>query len=351
VSQTADEGPVTPPEPHAQPRRRWLRRSLIAVAAVLVVALVGVGAYAWTINRQITSNIHRGIELPPVDAPTPTPGAPTPTAGGSPSTQQPRATGVLNYVLLGSDSRNDADPTDGRSDTIMVVHLNEKRTKAYITSFPRDMYVNIPGYGRNKINAAFELGGPTLTVKTLQDLTGTHMDHVVMVDFEGFIDLTNDLGGVTVTNKTAFSSHGYDYPKGKVTIQGKKALWFVRERHALPGGDLDRAENQRDVIKAIVAKGLSAGVISDPAKFSSFVGNLSKHLTVDNSLGNSEIRSTALSLRLDASDIELLQAPLAGFGTANGQSIDIVDSVKMAELGKALREDDMGAYVSKYAQG
>ncbi len=351
MSQTADDGaaaPVPPPAPRrAQPRGKGLRRALIAVAAVLVVALVGVGAYAWNINRQITSNIHRGLVLP-VD--TPTPGAPAPTTSETPTVQQPRETGVLNYVLLGSDSRSDADPADGRSDTIMIVHLNKKRTKAYITSFPRDMYVNIPGYGRNKINAAFELGGPTLTVKTLQELTGAHMDHVVLVDFEGFIDLTNDLGGVTVPNKTAFSSHGYDYPVGKVKIQGKKALWFVRERHALPGGDLSRAENQRNVIKAIVAKGLSAGVISDPAKFSSFVGNLSKHLTVDNSLSDSEIRSTALSLRLDASDIELLQAPLSGFGTANGQSIDVVDQVKMAELGKALQDDEMGAYLAKNPQ-
>lgn len=348
MSQTADDGAAASAEPtgprRQRPRRRWLRRSLIAVAAVLVVALVGVGAYAWTINRQITSNIHRGIELP---ADTPTPGAPA----ASPSAQQPRETGVLNYVLLGSDSRDEDDPSAGRSDTIMVVHLNKKRTKAYITSFPRDMYVNIPGHGRNKINAAFELGGPALTVKTLEDLTGTHMDHVVLVNFEGFVDLTTDLGGVTVENKTPFSSHGYDYPKGKVKIEGKKALWFVRERHSLPGGDLDRAENQRNVIKAIVAKGLSAGVVSDPVKFTSFIGNLSKHLTVDNSLSDSEIRSTALSLRLDAQDIELLQAPLAGFGTLNGQSIDVVDQAKMAELGKALKDDAMGAYLAKYPQG
>ena len=346
MSQTAEDATPAPHQPGGpgRPRRRVLRRVLVAVAAVLVVALVGVGAYAWTINRQITSNIHRGIELP---ADTPTPGAPSP----SPSAQQPRETGVLNYVLLGSDSRDDADPSDGRSDTIMVVHLNKKRTQAYITSFPRDMYVDVPGYGRNKINAAFALGGPTLTVKTLEQLTGTKMDHVVLVNFEGFIDLTSDLGGVTVVNKTAFSSHGYDYPKGKVTIAGEKALWFVRERHALPGGDLARAENQRNVIKAIVAKGLSAGVVSDPAKFTAFIGNLSKHLTVDNSLSDSEIRSTALSLRLDASDIQLLQAPLAGFGNVGGQSIDVVDQVKMAELGKALREDKMADYLEKNPQG
>jgi len=345
VSKTSDDGQPTPVEPTRTTRRRrvW-RRVLIAVAAVLVVALAGAGAYAWTINRQVTSNIHRGIELSPD---TPTPGADS----ASPSAQEPRQTGELNYVLLGSDSRDEADPAEGRSDTIMVVHLNQKRTKAYITSFPRDMYVDIPGHGRNKINAAYELGGPALTVKTLEELTGADMNHVVLVNFEGFIDLTTDLGGVTVPNKTAFSSHGYDYPKGKVKIEGKKALWFVRERHSLPGGDLDRAENQRNVIKAIVAKGLSPAVISDPVKFSSFVGNLSKHLTVDNGLSNAEIRATALSLRLDSKDIELLQAPIAGFGTANGQSIDVVDQAKMAELGKALRNDDMAAYLDKYPQG
>lgn len=348
MSHTAGDEPGAPVERDrtgsGRPRRRWLRRSLIVVAAALVLALVGVGAYAWTINRQVTSNIHRGIDLPGA---TPTPGTPS----TPPSAQQPRETGVLNYVLLGSDSRDKADPSAGRSDTIMVVHLDKKRSKAYITSFPRDMYVDIPGHGKNKINAAFELGGPALTVKTLEELTGAPMNHVVLVNFAGFTDLTTDLGGVTVDNKTAFSSHGYDYPKGKVKIAGKKALWFVRERHSLPGGDLDRAENQRNVIKAVVAKGLSAGVVSDPAKFTSFIGNLSSHLTVDNGLSDSEIRSTALSLRLDAKDIELLQAPLSGFGTANGQSIDVVDQTKMAELGKALRDDDMSAYLDKYPQG
>ena len=96
-------------------------------------------------------------------------------------------------------------------------------------------------------------------MRTLEKLTGVRMDHVVVADFDGFIQLTTDLDGVTVTNKTAFSSHGYDYPKGEITISGEQALWFVRERKQLPRGDLDRAENQRNVIKAIVAKGLSAG--------------------------------------------------------------------------------------------
>ena len=84
------------------------------------------------------------------------------------------------------------------------------------------------------------------------------MDHVVLVDFDGFIQLTDDLDGVTVTNKTAFSSHGHDYPKGEITIQRRAGPVVRPGAQALPRGDLDRAENQRNVIKAIVAKGLSA---------------------------------------------------------------------------------------------
>jgi LCP family protein required for cell wall assembly len=335
-SQPAGASPVGPPR-HA---RRW-PRVMIAVVALLVVVVGAVAVYAYKIDRSLTSNITRGIDLP---ADTPSPGDST-----RPSAAE---TGTLNYVLLGSDSRDPGNDANGRSDSIMVVHLDKARNKAYIVSFPRDMYVAIPGYGKNKINAAYSFGGPALTVRTLEDLTGTRMNHVVLVDFEGFIGLTDDLGGVTVTNKTAFTSHGYDYPKGKVTIAGKKALWFVRERHSLPGGDLDRAENQRNVIKAIVAKGLSADVVANPAMFTTFIGNLAKHLTVDNSLTDADIRRTALSLRLKSQNIELLQAPLDGFGTAaDGQSIDVVDTAKMAELAKALQNDTMDAYLKKYPKG
>jgi polyisoprenyl-teichoic acid--peptidoglycan teichoic acid transferase len=324
------------PEPK---RRRVLPKILVGIAALLV-AVIGAGLlYAATIDRSLTKNLNRGVELP------------TEESSARPP-KEAQETGTLNYVLLGSDSRDPGNQGNGRSDTIMVVHLNAKRTKAYIISFPRDMYVNIPGYGRNKINAAFAFGGPQLAVRTLESLTGVRMDHVVLIDFEGFIRLTEDLHGVTVTNKTAFSAHGFHYPKGKITIAGDEALWFVRERKLLPGGDLDRAENQRNVIKAIVEKGLSAKVISDPATFVTFIGNVAKHLTVDNGLTESEIRRAALSLRLTGKDIELLQAPISGFGTAgDGQSIDVVDTAKMSEMSTALKKDKLADYLKKYPQG
>jgi polyisoprenyl-teichoic acid--peptidoglycan teichoic acid transferase len=324
------------PEPK---RRRVLPKILIGIA-VLLVAVIGAGLlYAASIDRSLTKNLNRGVELP------------TEESSARPP-KEAQETGTLNYVLLGSDSRDPGNEDNGRSDTIMVVHLNAKRTKAYIISFPRDMYVNIPGYGRNKINAAFAFGGPQLAVRTLESLTGVRMDHVVLIDFQGFIRLTEDLQGVTVTNKTAFTAHGFHYPKGKITIAGDEALWFVRERKLLPGGDLARAENQRNVIKAIVEKGLSAKVISDPATFVTFIGNVAKHLTVDNGLTEGEIRRAALSLRLTGKDIELLQAPVSGFGTTgDGQSIDVVDTAKMSEMSTALKKDKLADYMKKYPQG
>jgi LCP family protein required for cell wall assembly len=320
-------------------RHRLLPKILIGVAVLLVVAMAAGLLYAATIDRSLTKNLNRGVELPTDESSLRPP-------------KDAQATGTLNYVLLGSDSRDPENEGNGRSDTILVVHLNAKRDKAYIISFPRDMWVNVPGYGRNKINAAFAFGGAPLAVGTLEDLTGVRMDHVVLIDFEGFIRLTEDLDGVTVTNKNAFSSHGIDYPEGKITIAGEEALWFVRERKLLPGGDLDRAENQRNVIKAIVQKGLSAQVISDPGTFISFLGNVAKHMTVDNDLSDAEIRRTALSLRLTGKDIELLQAPISGFDTTGGgQSIDVVDAAKMAELAQAMKQDKLSEYVKKYPQG
>ena len=331
---------ATPPEGR---RSRGVLPMVLVGVVVLLVAVLGVGVfYAVSIDRSLSRNLNRSDTLP----------GDSPSRPGEPARPpaDPAAKGALNYVLLGSDSRN-PDEGNGRSDSILVAHLNRDRTKAYLISFPRDMWVPIPGYGRNKINAAYAFGGPKLTVRTLEGLLDTRMDHVVMIDFAGFIQLTEDLGGVTVPNKTAFRSHGFSYPKGQITIKGEEALWFVRERKQLPGGDFDRAENQRNVVRAILAKALSPAVVANPARFSRIVGGLAKHMTVDSSLTNEEIQSTALSLRLTGSDIVLLQAPVSGVDTsADGQSIDVVDEKRMAELAGALRTDTVDEYAKKYRE-
>jgi LCP family protein required for cell wall assembly len=324
------------------PRRKrpWLVL-LIAVAALVVVgSLAAAALYIVSIDRAVNQNLQRGTQQLPAE---------TPTAAGE-EPRPPKTDGkAVNYVLLGSDSRVTTDASQGRSDVLMVMHLAGDRKSAYVISFPRDMYVPIPGHGKNKINAAFAFGGPQLTVRTVEGLVDTRMDHVALIDFEGFINLTEQLGGVTVYNKYPSVSQGYRFPVGNITVRGEEALAYVRERKQLPHGDLDRAERQRVVLQAIIAEGLAKETISNPLKFVSFVRGVSRYVTVDDQLTESELRKTALSLRLKPGDIQSLQAPISGFGTSpTKQSIDIVDEKKLKELAKALRTDQMDKYVAKY---
>lgn len=323
-------------------KRHWPRRLLISFIILIAVIVVAGGLYALSIDRSLHNNLNRANNMPPE----------TPTAPGeSPRPRRNSDDRSVNVVLIGSDSR-DPSAARGRSDALMIIHLAGDRRSAYIISFPRDMYVNIPGRGKNKINAAYSWGGPALTVATLEQLTGVRMDHVAQVNFTGFINLTNTLGGVTIDNPHAFSAQGYDFPKGEITIQGKKALAFVQERHSLPNGDLDRAANQRRVVQAILAKGLSAGTITNPLKFTQFVSGVAQNVIVDNQLTDSAIRDLALSLRMTPGDVKQLQAPSSGFATVPGVgAVVLVDQAKMKELSRALRQDDVGAYVKKHPGG
>ena len=125
---------------------------------------------------------------------------------------------------------------------------------------------------------------------------------------------------------------------------------FVRERHAFGAdGELQRAENQRNVLKAILAKGLSPEVISDPFQFTDFLGNAAKRIKVDKSLSNAELRATAASLRMKPSGITLLTAPVGKQPIVRGGvRVNTIDTAKLAELTQALRQDTMAEYVKKY---
>jgi anionic cell wall polymer biosynthesis LytR-Cps2A-Psr (LCP) family protein len=159
-----------------------------------------------------------------------------------------------------------------------------------------------------------------------------------MIDFQGFMKLTQDLGGVTVTNRKSFSR----FPEGPITLSGADALDYVR--YGDPG-ELQRAENQRNVLKAILAKGLSTGVVADPARFTTFLGNAVKRIQVDKTLTNAEVRSTALSIRMTPKDITLISLPLENERKIKGQRVYPVNRVQLDQLRQALRKDTMAAYV------
>ena len=332
-----------PTRPRRRTRRRWLPLVLIALALLLVGALGAGFLYAASVDRTVNDNLQRERVLP-AETPAgpgarPRPKKATPANGGGEA---------MNYVLIGSDVKNGGI---SRSDALMVLHLPADRREAYLISFPRDLWVPVPGRGRNKINAAYAFGGAELTVRTLEGLLDVRMDHVAQVDLDGFIGLTTELGGVRVYNKHPSASYGHTFPVGWITISGYEAETYVRERKQLPRGDLDRAERHRAVVQAILTKGLSGDTVKNPRRFLAFTSGVAKHVTVDEELTADVLRKTALSLRLTPGDIASVQAPVARFGrSADGQSIDIVDEAKMKAMAKALREDRMADYVRAYPE-
>lgn len=313
---------------------RGTRRAVLVLLSLVVALVLALGAavafYLGHVNSAL-DKIHRDSTL----LPTSNASSPTTTADHDP----------ITFVIMGSDSRTDS-AGDGRSDVLMVAYLTGDRKHLYLISFPRDMWVSIPGHGEAKINAAYAFGGSALTVQTLESLTNVKMDHVVVMDFQGFIDLTNTLGGVTVNNEHAGTWMGYTFPAGQITVQGEQALAFVRERYDLPNGDLDRARRQREVITAIMAKVASKETLTDPQKFADVTSTLAGYMTVDSSLNPGELWTIARSLKFTGGDgVRQLQAPLSGYGTsADGQSYDVVDQAGLAELSKAMATDQLDAY-------
>jgi polyisoprenyl-teichoic acid--peptidoglycan teichoic acid transferase len=315
---------------------------LVSFASILVLSLVGGVVYVASIDRSVNQSLHRSTEFPPD----------TPSQPGQTPRPPEAKHGAQNYLILGSDSRDRGNPGAGRSDVLMLAHLSGDRQTAALISLPRDMWVNIPGHGKNKINAAFAFGGPRLTIRTIEGMLGVRIDHVALVDFSGLVAVTEALGGVTVDNPHYSVSQGWAFPVGTISIRGEQALAYVRERKQLPRGDLDRAERQRLVVQAILRKGLSPSVLANPIAFNRFVTTVAGQITVDDQLTARELRKIALSLGFGAEDVASLQAPIKSFGTSpGGQSIDVVDSVKLGELASALRNDVLIDYLRKYPEG
>jgi LCP family protein required for cell wall assembly len=174
--------------------------------------------------------------------------------------------GGSNILVLGSDVRkgesiDESQSGPGRADTIMLVHAAFGSVRKL--SIPRDVEVDVPGHGVNKINAAYALGGSALTIETVESFLGhgLEVNHVVEVDFEEFPDFIDALGGVTVTNKTRICSPPFDnfwkglrFKKGEIDLNGRRALGYarVRKNSCAPGeDDRDRAARQQQVLSAI----------------------------------------------------------------------------------------------------
>lgn len=273
-------------------------------------------------------------------------------------TRAAAAEGATNILLMGSDERAtdtgaDAAPADAegsRSDTLMLMHIPKDRQNIYVMSIMRDTWTDIPGQGEHKINAAMSLGGVPLVVQTVETMFDAPIDHVVMVDFEGFKGLTDALGGVTVNNPVAFQSRGSEgefFEQGNINLDGESALKFVRERYAFSDGDYQRVRNQQLYIKAVMSEFLSRETLTDPAKISRIVDEISPYLSVDEEFNAGTVASLALGMQsIRPNDVEFFTLPNLGTGTsADGQSIIVEDDAAIAEIAAALDEGSLAEYL------
>lgn len=344
MSHASDEGlgvfdDDRPTAPRRKKRRGPLFVLLMVCIGVLAIALGVAGYYAGR-GLAALDSVSRDQQLTPQDYEgRPAPATPKPAASGEEQVQAP-----VNFVLMGSDSRSDIE--NGRSDSMMIAHVTGDRKAVYLVSFPRDMWVDIPGHGKGKLNWAYAYGGPQLTVRTLEQLTGVRMDHTVLIDFEGFVKLTDAVGGIEVYNPWETEQNpGVRFEEGLIQLDGERALTYVRERYPLPNGDLDRAYRQRTVVKAIIRKIMTPETLANPVTFTQVVGQLADTVTVDDAMTNQYVTDLALSMRLEGTgSIGMLQAPIKGFGTIEGQSVDVVDTEGLAELSAALAGDTMDEY-------
>jgi LCP family protein required for cell wall assembly len=293
----AGRGTTRPDAPVARAPRSGLAITGRVVGAVLSVLLLGGSGWGWYLGRVAEASVSRTDAIP--------------TSGNQDTSGHGSA---MNLLLVGDDSRDNLTAAqkqqllaldDGGSqntDTMMLVHVPADGSRASFVSFPRDSYVQIPGHGWDKLNAAYAYGynaapksepdaqrqaaGQRLLVQTISGLTGLQIDHFVSVDMLGFFNLSNVVGGVQVNLcKATYDPYtGARFPAGIQTIDGVTALKFVRQRHGLPRGDLDRVVRQQVFIAGIARKILSENVMLNPSKQHTLVAAVGQSLTVDQSL-------------------------------------------------------------------
>lgn len=179
----------------------------------------------------------------------------------------------LNILILGSDKRKNEQ---ARSDTIILVRVFPREKKALMLSIPRDYRVRIPGYGKRKINSAYALDGPGLTIETIKELTGFPINHYLEMDFGGFVKVVDEFGGIDVNVEKELQEHRETFEislqPGIHHLSGKKALNFVRFRHDSEG-DFGRMKRQQQFAKALMEKAMSVGTLFKIPKLAEIAGN------------------------------------------------------------------------------
>jgi LCP family protein required for cell wall assembly len=284
--------------------------------------------------------------------------------------------GDTNILLIGLDSRrdNEGNPIPKEltkllrvgpasiggynTNTLILIHVPADGKKAVAVSIPRDNYVNVPGYGMKKIKEAYSYAkyaedsklykegvkqplrerlsrdaGRVATLATVSQFLDVPIDHFAEVNMIGFYDLANALGGIQVCLNKAVSDTKYSgavFPAGLQTISGADALKFVRQRHGLPNGDLDRTHRQQAFIAGVITKFRTQGIFGDIGKISALLDVAKKDVVIDS--GFDVLGFLPQAKALTSGNIKFHTLPIEGYVMRNGQSVNLVDEVKIRKV-------------------
>lgn len=241
-----------------------------------------------------------------------------------------RPAGASQQQLAELGTTQDGGSLD--TDTIMVLHVPANGANPTLISFPRDSWVNIPGYGMHKINSAFQYGsakggaagGARLLIQVVQNLTGLTIDHYVRISLLGFYNVVAALGPVQVCLRHAVhdSYSGINLAAGYSTLNAKEALAFVRQRHGLPDGDLDREIRQQYFLSIEAHAILSAGTLLNPVKLHNVITAVSSSIETDPDLNLVDFAAQVKSFgHIHSATVPILGTPTI---TVNGYAVSIV---------------------------
>jgi LCP family protein required for cell wall assembly len=323
-------------------RPRWGRIALVAGGAAALVGLVTTLAL-WGYTKGLDQHLKRTDAFSQITA-----GRPVKTVAGA-----------LNVLVVGSDSRDPSaakDTTNAwRADTLMLMHIPADHKAAQIVSIPRDLWVQIPSASnapcqsgrRDKINASFAFGGLPRAVRTVECLTDVHLDHVLAVDFGGFKQVTDALGGVDLpVEQTITSIHRPHrvFTKGVMHMNGDQALDWIRQRKQFARGDFARMQHQQQFLKALMDKATSTGTLTNPAKLNDFLKAVTAAVTVDKDFSLTDMALQFRNLR--SGNLTFLTSPNAGSQTIAGQSVVVSDRPRALALFKAMAADKMSDWIA-----
>jgi LCP family protein required for cell wall assembly len=267
------------------------------------------------------------------------------------------SSGPLNIVVAGLDERTGLTPRQQRllhvgantgeldTDTLMLVHVSASHRFVQVVSLPRDSWVNIPGHGMSKINAALGLGGPQLMVQTIEQLTGLTVNDYIEVNFLGFVKVIDALGGVNICLPYAVDDaySGLHMSAGEHHVNGITALEFARDRHSFPTSDLARIQDQQQLISTALSEGISSGMLANPLRLERFLSAASAAIRVDQ--GFNVVRLADEMRGISPHDVTFTTVPLANlnYQTPSGESAVLWNTSAAAALFNGLKNDQTPA--------